>query len=236
MPDDRLISDVAHPRTVLTRVADHFRFLAQMGCPGLDLSDALLDRFQGLGDQPARGGGAGLDAVKLKWARCRKCPLGKGGARVVFGSGNPRARIMFVGGAPEPGDEKTGEPFSGRSGKLLTKIIQAIGFKRDEVYLCFVLKCRPGPYQNPSQDQIRACMKGLWQQMDMIRPGFVVALGQMAASALLGTDAPLSDLRGRFHDLDGVQLVPTLHPAELLEDASKKRLVWRDMKMLMAAL
>jgi uracil-DNA glycosylase family 4 len=149
----------------------------------------------------------------------------------VFGVGSPTADLMFVGEAPGADEDAQGEPFVGRAGQLLTKIIQAIGLQRSDVYIANVIKCRPPANRNPEPDEVATCQPFLWEQIDTIRPRIIVALGTFAAHALLGSDAPISRLRGVVHTLPGgVRLVPTFHPAYLLRSPERKREVWEDMK------
>jgi DNA polymerase len=150
---------------------------------------------------------------------------------VVFGVGNPRAQLMFVGEAPGADEDVQGEPFVGRAGQLLTKIIEAIQLTRDDVYIANVIKCRPPGNRNPEPDEVATCEPFLFQQIDTIRPKVIVALGTFAAKALLKTEAPISRIRGQVFDFrGGIKLIPTFHPAFLLRSPERKRDVWEDMK------
>jgi DNA polymerase len=164
---------------------------------------------------------------------CRLCSLCGTRTNVVFGTGNPRSRIVFVGEAPGRDEDLEGEPFVGEAGQLLTKIIQAMGFSREEVYICNVLKCRPPENRNPLPREIEACQHYLLRQLKVIQPDVIVALGTFAAQALLATRQPISRLRGMFHDFHGIPLMPTFHPAYLLRNPGMKREVWEDMKAVM---
>jgi DNA polymerase len=155
---------------------------------------------------------------------------------VVFGAGNAQAPLMFVGEAPGADEDRLGEPFVGRAGQLLTKIIEAIGLARSDVYIANVIKCRPPGNRNPESDEIARCKPFLIRQIDLIRPKVIVALGTFAAHTLLETDAPISRLRGRVHDWRGAKLIPTFHPAFLLRSPERKRDVWDDMKKVRALL
>ena len=166
--------------------------------------------------------------------RCKLCSLGR--SQIVFGVGNPKARLMFVGEAPGEEEDKRGEPFVGRAGQLLTKIIEAIGLTRDQVYIANVIKCRPPGNRNPEPDEVATCEPFLFQQIDIIQPKVVVALGKFAAQTLLRTDTPITKLRGRVFTLRGARLVPTFHPAYLLRSPDKKRETWEDLKLVMALL
>ncbi len=169
---------------------------------------------------------------------CTRCKLGTQGRRqVVFGVGDPRARLMFVGEAPGADEDIQGEPFVGRAGQLLTKIIAAIDLTRADVYIANVIKCRPPNNRAPEKDEVATCEPFLMRQIDAIRPRVIVALGTHAAHALLQTDEPISRLRGRVHEFrGGIHLVPTFHPAFLLRSPDRKRDVWEDMKKVRALL
>lgn len=164
---------------------------------------------------------------------CTRCKLHKlGRKQVVFGVGNPNARLMFVGEAPGADEDEQGIPFVGRAGQLLTKIIEAIGLKREDVYIANVIKCRPPQNRNPEPDEVDTCEPFLFQQIDAIKPTVILALGKFGAQTLLRTLDPISRLRGRVFDYRGVKLIPTFHPAYLLRNPSSKREVWEDMKLV----
>ena len=160
--------------------------------------------------------------------RCKLCELGR--RQVVFGVGNPKARLMFVGEAPGEDEDRQGEPFVGRAGQLLTRIIEAISLTRDQVYIANVIKCRPPGNRNPEPDEVSACEPFLFQQIAIIKPRVIVALGKFAAQCLLRTTEPITRLRGREFEYRGATLIPTFHPAYLLRNPSSKREVWEDMK------
>ncbi len=162
---------------------------------------------------------------------CTRCKLHTLGRRqIVFGVGNPEARLMFVGEAPGADEDEQGVPFVGRAGQLLTKIIEAIGLTRDDVYIANVIKCRPPQNRNPEPDEVETCEPFLFQQIDAIKPRVIVALGKFGAQTLLRTEEPISKLRGRLFDFRGAKLIPTFHPAYLLRNPPAKREVWEDMK------
>ena len=162
---------------------------------------------------------------------CTRCKLHTLGRRqVVFGVGHPQARLMFVGEAPGEDEDKQGEPFVGRAGQLLTKIIEAIGMTREQVYIANVIKCRPPGNRNPEPDEVGTCEPFLFDQLGIIRPRVVVALGKFAAQSLLRTTEPITKLRGRVFEWRGASLIPTFHPAYLLRNPPAKREVWEDMK------
>jgi uracil-DNA glycosylase family 4 len=182
--------------------------------------------------------GLALSALRDEIGDCTRCPLHtQGRKQIVFGVGNPNADLMFVGEAPGADEDIQGEPFVGRAGQLLTKIIEAMGLTRSDVYIANVLKCRPPGNRNPEPVEVATCQPFLFRQIDAIRPKVVVALGTFAAHTLLGTDAPISRLRGRVHDFrGGSKLIPTFHPAFLLRSPDRKRDVWEDMKKVRALL
>jgi uracil-DNA glycosylase family 4 len=177
-----------------------------------------------------------LAAVRADLGECQRCALGAGRTTLVFGNGNPHARLLFVGEAPGQEEGRQGEPFVGEAGQLLTKIIAAMGFQRDDVYLCTLLKCHPPENRNPHAAEIEQCQPFLLRQIQAVGPEVVVALGTCAAQALLQTKEPISQLRGQFHDLHGIPLMPTFHPAFLLRSPAHKGEVWADMKQVMARL
>jgi len=160
--------------------------------------------------------------------RCKLCELGR--RQVVFGVGSPKARLMFVGEAPGEDEDRQGEPFVGRAGQLLTKIIEAISLSRDQVYIANVIKCRPPGNRNPEPDEVAACEPFLFQQIAIVQPRVIVALGKFATQSLLRTTEPITRLRGREFDYRGATLIPTFHPAYLLRNPPAKREVWEDMK------
>lgn len=178
-----------------------------------------------------------LGAVREDLGDCTRCKLhGLGRRQIVFGVGNPEADLMFVGEAPGADEDIQGEPFVGRAGQLLTKIIEAIGLKRDDVYIANVIKCRPPNNRNPEPDEVEQCEPFLFRQIDVIKPKVIVALGKFAAQCLLKTTEPITRLRGREYKYRDAILIPTYHPAYLLRTPSAKRDVWEDMKKVRAIL
>jgi uracil-DNA glycosylase len=172
-----------------------------------------------------------LAAVRADIGDCTRCKLHTlGRTQVVFGVGNPDADLMFVGEAPGADEDVQGIPFVGRAGQLLTKIIEAIDLKREDVYIANVIKCRPPGNRNPEPDEVETCEPFLFRQIDIIKPKVIVALGKFGAQTLLRTLDPISRLRGRVYDYRGAKLIPTFHPAYLLRNPSSKREVWEDMK------
>jgi DNA polymerase len=178
-----------------------------------------------------------LASIRADLGDCTRCKLHTlGRKQIVFGEGNPDADLMFIGEAPGADEDAKGVPFIGRAGQLLTKIIEAIGLTRDQVYIANVIKCRPPGNRNPEPDEIAECEPFLLRQIESVRPKVIVALGTFAAHTLLRTDAPISKLRGTFHEYHGAKLLPTFHPAYLLRSPERKRDVWDDMKKVRAVL
>ena len=168
---------------------------------------------------------------------CTRCKLhALGRTQVVFGVGNPRADLMFVGEAPGADEDVQGEPFVGRAGQLLTKIVEAIGMRREDVYIANVIKCRPPGNRNPEPDEVERCEPFLFRQIDTIKPKVIVALGKFAAQSLLRTTDPITRIRGKEFTYRDAILMPTYHPAYLLRNPSAKRDVWEDMKRVRAIL
>ena len=177
-----------------------------------------------------------LDEVRKELGDCQRCPLGRVRTNLVFGEGNPKAEIVFVGEAPGRDEDIQGRPFVGRAGQLLTRIIVAMGLKRDDVYICNILKCRPPGNRNPRPEEIFNCEPFLVKQLQAIKPKIICALGTFAAHTLLKTDVPITVLRGKFHTYHGIQLMPTYHPAFLLRNPSAKKQVWEDVQKVMKVL
>jgi DNA polymerase len=173
-----------------------------------------------------------LEEIREDLGDCRRCKLAPGRTNIVFGSGNPRAELMFVGEAPGADEDEQGLPFVGRAGQLLTRIIEAIEMSREDVYICNILKCRPPGNRNPESDEIASCEPFLLRQIAAIRPKVVCALGSFGAQTLLRTKEPISRLRGQFIDYRGARLMATFHPAYLLRNPGEKRKVWEDVQKI----
>ena len=229
-------------------LADHLQYYAEIGVTGVSrdpkwrLRTVSDTRDDARDSEPPDARQARvsdtLDRIKLDigpaCTRCKLCTLGR--SQIVFGVGNPKARLMFVGEAPGEEEDRRGEPFVGKAGQLLTKIIEAIGLARDQVYIANVIKCRPPGNRNPEPDEVAACEPFLFRQIDTIRPKVIVPLGKFAAQCLLKTADPITRLRGRTFDYRGATLIPTFHPAYLLRNPSAKREVWEDMKKVRSIL
>lgn len=246
-------------------LAEHLRFFQELGVSGVNADRQWRRRIGVAGapvdDEPAssprpdppteasstslevtplafsRSGEEALRAIREEIGDCTRCKLHRlGRKQIVFGVGNPSADLMFVGEAPGADEDIQGIPFVGRAGQLLTKIIEAIGLTRDDVYIANVIKCRPPENRNPEPDEVETCEAFLFQQIDRIQPKVIVALGTFAAKALLKTQDSISRLRGRTYDYRGAKLIPTFHPAFLLRSPDRKRDVWEDMKKVRALL
>jgi DNA polymerase len=177
-----------------------------------------------------------LESIRQDIGDCQRCKLARTRTNIVFGSGSPNAELVFVGEAPGYDEDQQGLPFVGRAGQLLTRIIESIDLKREDVYICNVLKCRPPDNRNPEPDEVATCNPFLKRQLATIRPKIVCCLGTFAAQTVLQTAAPISKLRGKFFDMDGIRVIATFHPAYLLRSPEKKREVWEDMKQIRAEL
>lgn len=184
---------------------------------------------------PARGADA-LQALRAEIGDCRRCRLCESRTNLVFGVGNPRAEIVFVGEGPGADEDRQGEPFVGKAGQLLTRMIEAMGYRRDEVYICNVVKCRPPGNRSPQPDEIAACEPFLQRQIEAVGPKAIIALGKFAAQTLLRTQAPITRLRGQWHEVWGVPLMPTFHPAYLLRSPQEKGRAWADLQAVLARL
>jgi DNA polymerase len=172
-----------------------------------------------------------LDAVAQAIAACKACGLHSTALQPVPGEGNPKAGFVCVGEAPGASEDESGRPFVGAAGQLLTKILEAIQFKREDVFICNVLKHRPPGNRNPSPDEITACSPFLLRQLELLQPKVILALGNFAAQTLLQTNTPLGKLRGQVHRFHGVPLIVTYHPAALLRNSNWKRPTWEDVQL-----
>lgn len=211
------------------------RFMAETGCRGFDCSKESLKTIEVWGRKEVFSSET-LEAIRIDLGDCRRCRLSESRKNIVFGAGDPNTRLIFVGEGPGYEEDQRGEPFVGAAGQLLTKIIEAIKYTREKVYICNIIKCRPPGNRNPMPDEIKACSPFVRRQIAAIKPDFICALGTFAAQTLLDTKEPISKLKGSFHNYMGIRVLPTYHPAYLLRNPDKKRGVWEDMKMLIKAL
>jgi len=211
------------------------RSISEAGGRGFDCSETSIKTLESWqnrqSDVPET-----LDDIQKNLGDCRRCRLCEKRTHIVFGTGNPRARLVFVGEGPGSDEDLKGEPFVGRAGQLLTRIIHAMHLTREEVYICNIVKCRPPGNRNPMPDEIETCVPFLDRQLMAIKPLYICALGKYAAQTLLNSELPISRLRGRFHEYMGIAVLPTYHPAYLLRNPDKKRDVWEDVQKIMKAL
>jgi uracil-DNA glycosylase len=240
------------------QVKEHLRFAQELGVAGVSRDPVWRERAPGAPGAPGADETAPIEAppsgvrsaevrpvtialtpvealaaIRTDIGDCTRCKLHTlGRTQVVFGVGNPAADLMFVGEAPGRDEDQQGFPFVGRAGQLLTKIIEAIALKREDVYIANVIKCRPPENRNPEPDEVETCEPFLFRQIDVIKPKVIVALGKFGAQTLLRTLDPISRLRGRVFEYRGAKLIPTFHPAYLLRNPSSKREVWEDMKLV----
>jgi DNA polymerase len=176
------------------------------------------------------------EALRVALTDCKACALAKQRKNIVFGEGDENAELMFIGEGPGEDEDKTGRPFIGKAGQLLTKMIEAIGLTREQVYIANVVKCRPPANREPFAEEVEACIDFLKTQIGLIKPKVIVCLGATSAGHLLNPGKRISSIRGRFMDYQGIRVMPTYHPAYLLRNESKKRDVWNDLKAVMAEL
>jgi uracil-DNA glycosylase len=242
----------------LDELVTTLRHMAETGCRGFDLSPDKVDMVSGWGKGPPLSPTETLSDIQISprekladiqvppqetladiqkdLGMCRRCGLSATRRNIVFGDGNPRAKLVFVGEGPGGDEDLQGIPFVGAAGQLLTRIIEAMGLNRKEVYICNVVKCRPPGNRNPLPEEISICAPFLSRQIQAIGPDYICALGKFAAHFLSGSEAPISALRGRVFDYHGIRVMPTYHPAYLLRSPEKKRDVWEDMKKIMQGL
>ena len=183
-------------------------------------------------ENPTRSQVLTLEEVRNELGDCKRCKLHQTRRTIVFGEGNKKATLMFIGEGPGYDEDVQGRPFVGRAGQLLTKIIQSINLQREEVYIANIIKCRPPQNRNPEPDEIQSCNPFLRKQIQVIQPKIICALGTFSAQTLLKTETKITALRGKFYDLEGIKVIPTYHPAFLLRNPDKKREVWEDMKKI----
>jgi len=198
----------------------------------LGVADLFLDAPASASTTLSVGSMPDLPTLSKFLEGCPRCKLSKTRTNIVFGQGNPKADLMFVGEAPGRDEDEQGLAFVGKAGQLLTRIIEAMGKKRDDVFIANVLKCRPPNNRNPEPDEVATCRPFLYEQIRLIGPRVIVTLGTFAAQAVLETDEPIGRLRGRWRTSQGVKVMPTFHPAFLLRSPERKKDVWEDMKLV----
>ncbi len=217
---------------VLGAMSATLNYMAASGCRGFDCSPEHLHAVKRWGS-PSETRPDDLRCIQGEVEICARCGLSATRNHIVYGEGNEGARLVFVGEGPGYEEDKQGRPFVGPAGQLLTKIIQAMGLDREDVYICNIIKCRPPGNRNPEPEEIDACLPFLERQLSAIRPDFICALGAFAARTLLKKDLSISRLRGRLHSSGNIRILPTYHPAYLLRNPDRKRDVWEDIKILM---
>ena len=218
--------------------------MTDCGVPPEDVRDHLvahLDRLQregvwGLEIKPASPVAESLEQLAAQTAGCTLCKLSEGRTNVVFGVGPSSARLMFIGEGPGRDEDLQGEPFVGRAGQMLNRIIAAMGLQREEVYIANAVKCRPPRNRNPESDELEACSPFLRRQVESVRPEIIVLLGRVAAQFVLQTSEPLGRLRGEVHEWLGIPVICTYHPAYLLRNPADKGKTWQDMQVVMERL
>ncbi len=217
---------------VIDDVENHIKYLGQLGLGGFDASKDNIEKVRLWGidksSQPDT-----LDTIIRDLKECCRCNLKENRKNIIFGKGNPDARIMFIGGWPALAEDIMDDPYAGDAGKLFVNIIQSLKQTIETVYYSNIIKCRPLADAEPLTDEIKECLPFIRRQIDVIKPEVICTLGDLATQTLLDTGEPLERLRGRFHDYNGIKVMPTYHPSELVINAEKKRPVWEDMKKIM---
>lgn len=227
-PPDNLENTLDQIRTALQQ-------MTRWGCRGFACSQQALETLSAWSaTRPEPQAVGSLGELAAQWSDCRRCPLCHGRNRLVFGEGASDARLVFVGDGPGYEEDRSGRPFVGPAGQLLTRIIEAMNLTRDQVYICNLVKCRPPGNRDPLPEEKAACRPCLEHQLDLIQPQVICTLGKCATQTLLETNRPISELRGRFYTYKGIKLMPTFHPSCLLRNPDQKRAVWEDMKKIMA--
>ncbi len=213
-----------------------FEFMKRCGLRGVQCSEKTLQILESWNFETIPVKTISLDDIRADLGNCQRCKLWKKRTHLVFGEGNPTARLVFVGEGPGYEEDQKGKPFVGAAGKLLTKIIAAMGLDRQDVYICNIIKCRPPKNRNPEPDEINACLPFLKRQLAAIQPEYICTLGSVATKVVLQTDEPVSRLRGKFFKYKKINVMPTYHPAFLLYNPERKRDVWEDIQKLMKAM
>ena len=214
-------------------------YLKGSGCTGFDCAPQSLTVLEKLGLPPAGAPARPTETlidIRNDLGACSRCSLCDSRTHIVFGEGSLEADLVFVGEGPGFEEDRSGRPFVGAAGQLLTRIIAAMQLSREAVYICNIVKCRPPGNRNPQLEEIHQCLPFLKRQLTAIQPCVICALGKVAAQTLLETETPISKLRGRFHDFMGIAVMPTFHPAYLLRNPEKKREVWSDVQQIMKRL
>jgi len=228
------------PHAMYASVHSYLQELEESGVEGVPLDEPALPAAAVASDPVSlQAEPQTLAELRQLLGDCQRCGLAVSRTKLVFGAGNPQARLLFVGEAPGADEDRRGEPFVGEAGGVLTRIIEAMGLKREQVYICNLLKCRPPANRHPHKDEIDSCTPFLAQQIRVIGPELIVALGTSAAQTLLQSKEPISQLRGHFHSYHGIPVMPTFHPSFLLHHQDTKQYywdVWNDMVQVLGRL
>ena len=217
---------------IVADLKSYLEYLRELGIEGLPVSLESLPERDGSNPPPVPSRTKTLEEVRTELGDCQRCKLHRTRRTIVFGEGDKKAKLMIIGEGPGYDEDVQGRPFVGKAGQLLTKILQSIHLNREEVYIANIIKCRPPQNRNPEPDEIRSCYPFLLGQVRAIQPKIICALGTLAAQTLLKTERKITALRGKAYDQDGIQVIPTYHPAYLLRNPDKKRDVWEDMKRI----
>ncbi len=213
---------------LLDELKGHLEIVSLLNIKEVYLDDKTKKFLEGLCSKKER-----LEEIRRRLGNCKRCKLHQTRHHIVFGEGNPNAILVLVGEAPGREEDLQGRPFVGAAGKLLDKMLSAIDLDRyKDAYICNIIKCRPPGNRNPQPDEIEACLPFLKAQLAVICPKVICTLGSIATHTLLNTNVPISRLRGRIHDWQGIKLIPTFHPAYLLRNPGQKRLAWEDLKLI----
>ncbi len=236
---------------IVTQVRAHLEFQQALGVRFLEVTSPELRRQIPASVKAAMSkaeavpfpqpsplaGSGGIDAVRAELGECTRCKLHSGRTTLVFGEGDPHARIVFIGEGPGQEEDLQGRPFVGAAGQLLTDIIvKGMKMRREDVYICNIVKCRPPNNRNPEPDEVEACAPFLRKQIQAVAPKLIVGLGNVAVKTLLKTKEGITSLRGTWHSYQGIPVMPTFHPAYLLRSPGDKKLVWEDIKKILAEL
>ncbi len=214
---------------LISDLKTYLEYLKGMGIVSLPVAENIPEKA-------TRSETLTLEEVRKELGDCKRCKLHRTRRTIVFGEGNEKATLMFIGEGPGYDEDVQGRPFVGRAGQLLTKIIQSVNLSREGVYIANIIKCRPPQNRNPELDEIQSCHPFLMKQISVIQPKIICALGTFSAQTLLKTDTKITALRGKFFDLEGIKVMPTYHPAFLLRNPERKREVWEDMKKIVECL
>ncbi len=218
-------------RIILKELKKALEFYQELGFEYLPLRTPILTKTGTKLDKASA-----LKALRKKIGDCQRCKLSASRTNIVFGEGNPQAKLMFIGEGPGMAEDIQGRPFVGDAGKLLTRLIEKMGFKREDVYIANIVKCRPPMNREPEEDEINACKPFIEEQIKIINPRVIISLGKVSAQNLINTKVPISKLRGRFYDYIDIPLMPTFHPAYLLRNPKDKQLTWEDAQKVLEKL